>query len=213
MAPPSGIPMPGPAPSMAAPPAPPAPVPQPVPVPSALPAQPAQVSSAALLGDGDAADYTRLPAELDRRFESLDLDGALRATIINPGDPWTRTAQRSLLGEPTTTRLAAAEQRTEKQKAFDLLDALSKSGALPIEDASLHVILAATHCFDRTLTDTVIQDDINPIEKVERSLLIVGATIHATPAAELLALEQRDRVLASHPQLASRALEGGTDPT
>lgn len=63
-------------------------------------------------------------------------------------------------------------QETEKHKTFDLLDALSKSGALAIDDASLHIVVAATHRFDKTLIDTVIQDNVNPVEKVERSLMI-----------------------------------------
>lgn len=152
---------------------------------------------------GETLDYTRIPAELDKKFESLDTDGALRATILKPGDPWTRTAQKGLLGSPSTQVMGTTEQRTEKHRAFDLLDALSKSGALAIDDASLHVVLAATHCFDKTLVDTVIQDNVNPIEKVERSLLIVGTTIHAQSAIAMLAPEQRDRFLTMSPQLAS----------
>ena len=150
---------------------------------------------------GDAVDYTRLPGELDQKFEALDTDGALRATIINPGEPWTRTAQKGLLGAAKTARLSASEQTTEKHRAFDLLDALTKSGALPIDDASLHVVLAATHCFDKTLLDTVIQDNVNPIEKVERSLMIVGTTVHGRDARELLADDQRDRFFTTTPQL------------
>ena len=74
----------------------------------------------------------------------------------------------------------------EKQKCFDLLDALSLSGALPIDCASLHVIIAATHCFDETLINTVVQRNVNPIEKLELSSLIVGETIHARPAQQLV---------------------------
>jgi hypothetical protein len=155
-------------------------------------------------GDGgDAVDYTRIPGELDRKFEALDVDGALRATIINPGDPWTRSAQKGLLGGATTSTFSASEQKSEKNRAFDLLDALSKSGALPIDDASLHVVLAATHCFDKTLLETVIQDNVNPIEKVERSLMIVGTTIHGLSAAEMLAPGQHERFFATTPQLGS----------
>ena len=146
-------------------------------------------------------DYTRLPAELDAKFERLDEDSALRPTIINPGDVWTRTAQKGLLGAPEVATLSAKEQKDEKSRAFDLLDALSRSGALPVEDASLHVVLAATHCFDKTLLDTVIQGNVNPIEKVERSLMIVATTIHRRTAAELLAEDQRSRFLEYSPRL------------
>ena len=173
------------------------------------PVIPAAVSD----GDDDSVDYTRIPGELDRKFEHLDTDAALRATIINASDPWVRTAQHGLLSAPVTRRLSPDDQRNEKNRAFDLLDALSKSGALSIDDASLHVVLAATHCFDRTLLDTVIQGNVNPIEKVERSLMIVGTTVHGRPAAELLADDQRDRFFATAPQLRSAGpRDDGGDP-
>jgi hypothetical protein len=151
-------------------------------------------------------DYTRVPADLDKKFEQFDHDSALRPTVINPGDPWTRTYQKGLLSEPTTATLQAREQETERNKAFDLLDALSRSGALPLEHASLHVLMASTHCFDKTLLDTVIQDNVNPIEKVERSLMLVATTIHDQPATALLAPIQRERFLGAHPDLGPPAL-------
>jgi hypothetical protein len=134
----------------------------------------------------------------------------LRATILNPGEPWTRTAQPGLLSAPTTATLSAADRDRERHRAFDLLDALTRSGSLAIDDASLHVILAATHCFDRTLVETVIADNVNPIEKVERSLMIVGATIHGRPVDELVAPEHHARFFATSPGLApSPALPDG----
>jgi hypothetical protein len=195
---------PAPAPVPAAPPAAPPEPPPPAAtrtVPVSHRAEAAAASPSGAADGGDVVDYTRIPGDLDKKFEALDEDGALRATIINPGDTWTRSAQKGLLGSPTTTVLSAKQQKDEKNKAFDLLDALSKSGALAIEDASLHVVIAATHCFDRTLLDTVIQDNVNPIEKVERSLMIVGTTIHGRPAAELLAEDQRERFFSTSPRL------------
>lgn len=152
-------------------------------------------------------DYTRIPGELDRKFDEIDEDSALRPTIINPGDSWSRSSQKGLLSEPVAATLAPREQETERNRAFDLLDALSRSGALPIHHASLHVVIAATHCFDKTLVDTVIQDNVNPIEKVERSVMIVATTVHGRPAAELLAADQRERFLALSPRLASPSLD------
>lgn len=102
-------------------------------------------------------DYTKIPTELDKKFEELDTDSALRPTIINPGQTWTKSSQAALLAQPTTAMLNTTEQKTEQDRAFDLLDALSRSGVLNVDAASLHIVLAATHCFDKSLMDTVIQ--------------------------------------------------------
>jgi hypothetical protein len=190
-------------PTFAAPPPPPAPVvaaSTPTTTTSSTPAQPGTRPLQAE-GDGDPLDYTKIPGNLDKKFEELDEDSALRPTIINPGDTWSRTSQKGLLSQPATSTLRADDQKRERNKAFDLLDALSKSGALTVDHASLHVVLAATHCFDRTLVDTVIQANVNPIEKVERSLMIVATTVHRLPASELLMEDQRERFLTYSPRL------------
>jgi hypothetical protein len=62
-------------------------------------------------------------------------------------------------------------------------------------------VLASTHCFDKTLLDTVVQDNVNPIEKVERSVLIVASTIHAQPVEALIKPDQVDRVRTFNPIL------------
>jgi len=56
------------------------------------------------------------------------------------------------------------------------------------------LFLAATHCFDKTITETAIKDNYNPIEKMERSMLIVGTTVHNKSPAELIKPEVLDRV-------------------
>merc|ERR1712107_52250 len=120
-------------------------------------------------------DYTQVPRQMDEKFDKLDTDAALRPTIINPSETWIKKAQQSLLAKPKTSLLGRDEQKTEKDAAFDLLDALTKSGALPLTHASLHIVVAATHCFDKSVTETVVRDNINPIEKVERSSLIMAS--------------------------------------
>merc|ERR1712151_887559 len=94
----------------------------------------------------------------------------------------------------------ADEQKKEKDSAFDLLDALTKSGALPLEHASLHIVVAATHCFDKSVTETVVQDNCNPIEKVERSTLIMASTLHQLSAAALIQEKELPRLQAVTPQ-------------
>ena len=146
-------------------------------------------------------DYTKIPTQLNAKFEKLDEDSSLRATIIKPGNTWTKKAQASLLSKPVQSVLGKDKQEEDRNKAFDLLDALSRSGALGCDYASLHVVIASTHCFDKNLMNTVIQDNVNPIEKVERSSLIVATTIHNTTAEELVKPQELERVTKWSPAL------------
>ncbi len=82
----------------------------------------------------------------------------------------------------------------EKQACFDFLDALTKSGQLAVEGATLHVVMAATHCFEKNVINTLVQDNVNPIEKVERSQLIVATTVHNQPAQVLVNADQLERL-------------------
>jgi len=61
--------------------------------------------------------------------------------------------------------------------------------------------MAATHSFEHSLMETVIKDNINPIEKVERSVLIVATTVQNKPASELVKPEQLGRVSTYSPAL------------
>mmetsp|Transcript_126991 Transcript_126991/g.179207 ORF Transcript_126991/g.179207 Transcript_126991/m.179207 type:complete len:1000 (+) Transcript_126991:70-3069(+) len=149
----------------------------------------------------EARDYTQVPKQLDEQFEKLDPDSSLRPTIINPGSTWSKRSQAALLAAAQTRSLASDEQKREKDAAFDLLDAITKSGALPLSHAELHIIVAATHCFDKTVTETVVQDNVNPIAKVERSSLIMASTVHQQPAECLMNESCHARVVADSPQL------------
>ena len=153
-------------------------------------------------GESTALDFTQIPAALDKRFLSLDQDGALRATKIKVGSHWILDAKKALLAKPTTEQMDEAAKRSAKDKAFDLLDAISRSGTLAIEDcASLHVIVAVTHLFQKSLVDTVVQSNVNPIEKVERSSLIIAGAIHDRPIEQLVRPGQLDRIAAHSRQL------------
>ena len=105
--------------------------------------------------------------------------------------------------------------------------------------ASLHVVLCATHCFDKTLMDTIIQgkwalllrqrrrylalsivtdtdfsfaqstDNMNPIEKVERSSLIMASTIHQLPASAMIQPARISDVKKYSPMLFDEGEGGG----
>merc|ERR1712107_452953 len=146
-------------------------------------------------------DYSQVPKEIDRNFEKMDSDNSVRPTIIKPITPWTKKVQKALLAAPNLLMVEGDEIKQEKDAAFDLLDALTKSGALAIKHATLHIVIAATHCFDKTVTECVVQDGVNPIDKVERSMLIMARTVHQQPTARLLRNTHSIHVRTTSPQL------------
>lgn len=134
--------------------------------------------AAAVPLDAPVVDFSTLPTQLDERLEAEDPDGALRPTILNAGQQWRKSAQRSLLAPAQASVLDTNAQKLEKNACWDLIDALTRSGGLPVLGADLHVVVASTHCFEKSVMDTLVKDNMNPIEKLERSLLIVAESIH-----------------------------------
>ncbi|KAG7367627.1 hypothetical protein IV203_030298 [Nitzschia inconspicua] len=137
----------------------------------------------------NSLDFTGIPKLLDGAIEKYNSDSTLRTTTITTGNTWKRDRQENLLSPPYVSTLSNDEIKTEKNKAFDLLDALSRSGSLPIQYSELHVVVCVTHCFDKNVMDTIIQDNVNPIEKLEWSTLLLASTIHGVPARTLLTHE------------------------
>jgi hypothetical protein len=126
----------------------------------------------------------------------------MRATILETSRPWKRLRQENLLSKAKQSALNNDECKSEMDKAFDLLDALSRSGVLPISFAELHVIVAVTHCFENDVMGTVVQDNVNPIEKVEKSTLMVASTIHGEKAQQLIGpATDLQRLTAALPEL------------
>lgn len=134
--------------------------------------------------ESDTFDFTAMPKKLNQVLEQYDEDNAVRTTTIKAGDHWTRKRQENVLTTLKESSLSEGDRKVEKNKAFDLLDAISRSGSLPLSSAELHVIMGVTHSFDESVMETVIQNNLNPIEKMERSALIVASTIYnvAVPA-------------------------------
>jgi len=150
---------------------------------------------------GADVDFTKYPASLDARLEEVDKEGSVRPTILRPAPFWERKHFKSLLAPQETESMFDAEQHREKARAFDLLDALSKSGALCLHDSSLHVVMAATHCFTNSCMRTLVRDNINPIERFESSLLHVASVVHNQPPRELVPEDQLPRLAALHPDM------------
>jgi hypothetical protein len=149
----------------------------------------------------DVLDYTNIPTQLDSSFERHGKGNVIRPVIIHPGKSWSRNRQESLLSKSTKTILNEDNQKLEKNKAFDLLDALTKSGALTIDNTSLHIVMVASHCFDKSLLETLIQDNVNPISKIERTTLIMAKTIHTQLVEDMVKPDHLSRIRQHSPML------------
>jgi hypothetical protein len=111
---------------------------------------------------------------------------------LTPGPRWQRRAYTSLLPTaPSTTAVGRTEQAASRAAAFDLLDALSRSGALPIENAALHVVMGAVHRFEEGLMDTVVKGNIKCVAAAARGL--------AAPRARARALAPSHPLAHTHP--------------
>eukprot|EP01063_Lacrimia_lanifica_P013502 TRINITY_DN20147_c0_g1_i1.p1 TRINITY_DN20147_c0_g1~~TRINITY_DN20147_c0_g1_i1.p1 ORF type:complete len:891 (+),score=297.58 TRINITY_DN20147_c0_g1_i1:57-2675(+) len=150
---------------------------------------------------GGSFSLSSLPAVLEERYRRLDTDGCLRPTTIETGTTWTKKFRRTLVTNHESITLQATRQQVVRDEAFDLLDALTRSGLLPLSGVDLHVVVTATHCFDKTLVDTVIQNNVNPVEKVERSVLVVASAVHGVPVADLVTPGHAERLSELCPQL------------
>ena len=146
-----------------------------------------QFSDLQLSGTSTHSDFTAIPKQLDHMFESFDKDGALRTMTIKTGDKVVRKRQQNILTKMETNELNNAARKNETDNALDLLDALSRSGSLPIVSGELHVIIGVRHSFEKNIMATVIEENINPIEKVDYSSLLIAASVHEAKIPELLA--------------------------
>jgi len=151
----------------------------------------------------DAVDFVEMPKLLDGAIELHDKNAALRLTTIETATSgWIRIRQENLLSKSETGALETDQIVSEKSRTFDLLDALSRSGSLEIPFSDIHVLICATHQFEKTVIETVIQENINPIEKLEISTLLMASTILGVPSRDLVRSESdRKRLEKSFPML------------
>lgn len=146
-------------------------------------------------------DLAALPRQLDSKFKALDTDSQLRPTILKSVTPWTKRSKKSILAEATVESLDTDALARERARAFDLLDALTRGGALGLASTALHVMVCATHAFDKSITDTLVVDNVDPILKAERASLILASTLYDRPPTELVAPDRLRQASLNSPHL------------
>lgn len=133
-----------------------------------------------------AETVTTLAKALDARFLVGDVANALRPTILSIGDAWTRTRALSFLEKPTTAPMAKTTQDSEKKAALQLLDILTEAGGVSVMSASLHFVLGATHNFADSVMSSVVDGNMNVLQDVTRSILMVSEVLTGLAGTQLV---------------------------
>lgn len=122
-------------------------------------------------------NFAEVPGALEACFGRLLPD--VRPCIIRAGSTWSRERQETLIGQSSTQVLGEEEQAHERNRAFDLLDALTLSGKMVINTgAELHVLLASQCSFGKSVMETLVVDNSNPMDRMERSGIIMASVVH-----------------------------------
>lgn len=133
-----------------------------------------------------SVDLSSLPNLLQNKFDKYGTSDSIRPGIVRAGEIWKRQRQENFFSSLKESNLVSNNLKTEKQRAFDLLDALTRSGGLSVDHSSIHVFIATAHCFEENLLSTVIERNINPIVELEKSTLLMASVIHEKEIKELI---------------------------
>lgn len=130
----------------------------------------------------DASFVTDLPKKLENA-----VDESVSPCIINVSERWTLASYESIISNVRKeTCLYSNQFRLLFQNCKDLLDALSKSGSLSLCHCTMHVITVLNHSFPETLMNTLVEENVNPIEILQRSDEQIASVIFRKPVEELL---------------------------
>mmetsp|Transcript_12924 Transcript_12924/g.13375 ORF Transcript_12924/g.13375 Transcript_12924/m.13375 type:complete len:160 (-) Transcript_12924:164-643(-) len=136
-----------------------------------------------------STDLSSLPYLLQNQFDKYGSSDSIRPGIVRASNNWRRQRQENLFSLLKETNLQVDNLKTEKQRAFDLLDSLTRSGGLSVDHSSIHVFMTSAHCFEDNLLNTLIQKNINPIVELEKSMLLMASVVHEKEVKDIIIME------------------------
>ncbi|KAL7480514.1 hypothetical protein ACHAW6_006204 [Cyclotella cf. meneghiniana] len=133
--------------------------------------------------DSISTDIASVTRKLNVKVAALQSKQLQQVSIVT-GEVWSKR-NRLQLKRPVED-LDIAERAVNRKKAMDLLDALSRSGSLPLQFAELHAMVGVSHCFRQSLIDTLVQSNVDPIKQVSDSMALLASVIHNTPVHDIV---------------------------
>ena len=125
-------------------------------------------------------DFSRIPSTLEQKFSSTtETAVALRPLTLKTGDSWSKLKYSSLLdSQGKMISLSGPSLKSEKEAAFNLLDALTKSGTVPLKEASVAIIFGFSHSWAESILRTVAKRNRNPLEIATNTAIELARTLH-----------------------------------
>ena len=116
---------------------------------------------------GKSLEFISLPKMLESVLEKFDKYDAVLPTNIKIGDNWELNNKSQLFGEKNEQSVILRNDHLldKLNEAKDILDLLTKSGLVSLE-GDFHILLGYQYNYNKTLMDTIIQSNQNPIESV-----------------------------------------------
>ncbi|KAJ9443073.1 hypothetical protein DIPPA_19041 [Diplonema papillatum] len=137
-------------------------------------------------------DLPSVPRLLEEATDALGPTVNVRPVIVKVGTSW-RASELEATTLPGSTRRPgqpdpgfrkkADWQRAEKNKAFDLIDAVTRSGSAQLKKGTMHVFVGGAHCFDTSVVDAVVVHNVDPIERIDAACIATVAALHDQPAS------------------------------
>merc|ERR1712167_76353 len=121
-------------------------------------------------------NFLVLPETFETLYEQRGQDDCVSQTIISM-----REGNKNVVDKFGSKRAVSS-----MQAAFDLLDIITRSGSLAIEDTSVHVVLASTHLFGQSLMNTLVRENENPIVRAEMTSIIAAEIVYEKATLALL---------------------------
>ena len=132
-------------------------------------------------------DYSLIPTQLENRF--LEVGKApcsqLRPVTITPNPSgWKKCEYKSILSAASPPKiLKSNDVKSHKESALTLLDALTKSGNLPLCETSLYVLFGFNCSWSDSIIQSSVRHNINPIHVATNAVVEIANVLHEKKVA------------------------------
>jgi hypothetical protein len=127
-------------------------------------------------------DVTKIPASFEKEFAHSEIVRPTKLAIDSRS--WVKQTYPTIMSKTAVTKKPELDK--EKNHAFELLLKLSRSGAFVLTNVSMHVFIALTHSFQKDLMDGLVENNLNPLKEVQKTMVTMNSVLHGVEPAMMV---------------------------